>query len=57
MVKVKCNYCKYEWNYTGKLVRASCPSCRRGVVVDKNKVKKKCSSHTDTNAKTAGQMS
>jgi hypothetical protein len=33
MVKVICQYCKYEWDYGGKLIRACCPSCRRGVLV------------------------
>ena len=37
-IRMKCPYCKYEWNYNGRLIRASCPSCRRGVEVTKNKV-------------------
>jgi hypothetical protein len=41
MVELKCPFCEYEWNYTGKLIRASCPSCRRAVVVEKNKNEKK----------------
>jgi hypothetical protein len=37
---LKCEHCGYEWEYKGKLARASCPSCgqkvkssRRGVVL------------------------
>ena len=26
----KCSHCGYEWTYTGKLLIASCPSCRQG---------------------------
>ena len=34
VVKVKCPYCGYEWNYKGKLRRyATCPSCMKKVKI------------------------
>ena len=29
MVKVKCTNCGYEWEYLGKAIMATCPSCIR----------------------------
>lgn len=26
-MKLVCPSCGYDWNYTGELVRATCPSC------------------------------
>ena len=38
-MKLKCNYCSYEWNYGGdKRMTASCPDCRRPVKIDKQKI-------------------
>jgi hypothetical protein len=28
---LKCKHCGYEWEYKGKLARASCPSCGQKV--------------------------
>lgn len=33
MVRVKCPFCGYEWDYRGKRMYATCPSCRRSVRV------------------------
>lgn len=30
---LKCEHCGYEWEYKGKLARASCPSCGQKVKV------------------------
>jgi len=27
MKQIKCATCNYQWNYEGKLMRATCPSC------------------------------
>ena len=26
-VEIECEYCGYNWNYTGNAKRATCPSC------------------------------
>ena len=26
-MNIKCNKCGYSWEYKGKLLRATCPSC------------------------------
>jgi len=27
MVEVTCHNCEYEWDYSGSMVKATCPSC------------------------------
>jgi hypothetical protein len=37
MKKIKCNNCGYVWKTKSKLLRPTCPSCRRGIKgADKN---------------------
>jgi hypothetical protein len=33
-MQVRCDYCGYEWEYKGKMLLASCPSCARKVKTD-----------------------
>jgi len=33
-MRVKCQKCGYEWDYTGDLMRASCPNCGAKVPVE-----------------------
>lgn len=33
--KLTCHLCKYKWNFTGQLMRATCPSCNAKVKVKK----------------------
>jgi uncharacterized Zn finger protein (UPF0148 family) len=35
MVRLKCPRCGYVWEYKGKLVLATCPSCNKKVDVQK----------------------
>jgi DNA-directed RNA polymerase subunit RPC12/RpoP len=32
----KCNHCEYEWEYSGKLDRATCPNCGGKTRVEDN---------------------
>ncbi len=39
MVRVRCPYCNYVWDYKGKMKKfATCPSCMRKVDIEKAKV-------------------
>lgn len=40
MEKLVCPNCEYEWFYTGRLAKATCPSCT-GKVTNKNYGSKK----------------
>jgi hypothetical protein len=33
-MRVRCDYCSYEWEYKGRMLLASCPSCARKVKTD-----------------------
>ena len=35
MVRLRCRFCGYEWEYRGKLKLATCPNCNRKVKVGK----------------------
>lgn len=37
-IELVCQNCDYHWIYTGKLLRATCPSCGAKVPVEENKV-------------------
>jgi hypothetical protein len=32
---LKCEHCSYEWEYKGRLARASCPSCGQKVKISR----------------------
>lgn len=32
-IEAECHRCEYEWEYTGKMVKATCPSCGAKVTV------------------------
>jgi len=32
-IKVKCRYCKYEWNCKSKMITVSCPSCLKKIQI------------------------
>lgn len=34
-MKIECHSCNYEWDYSGSLARASCPSCGLKTPVEK----------------------
>jgi hypothetical protein len=34
MSEVTCHNCKYEWDYSGDMVKATCPSCNAKTPVD-----------------------
>jgi len=36
-MKIKCNYCRYEWDTKSKLLRVSCPSCGNKVSIIEQK--------------------
>jgi transposase len=39
VVKLRCPYCGYIWEYKGKKTRyATCPNCLRKVDIQKNRV-------------------
>jgi len=39
VVKLRCPYCGYIWDYKGKKTRyATCPNCLRKVDIQKNRV-------------------
>jgi hypothetical protein len=39
VVKLRCPYCGYVWDYKGKKTRyATCPNCLRKVDIQKNRV-------------------
>jgi len=39
VVKVRCPYCGYVWDYKGKKTRfVTCPNCMRKVDIQKNRV-------------------
>jgi len=40
-IRLRCPKCQYEWSYTGKLIKATCPSCGNKVDRRKDEVKKK----------------
>jgi uncharacterized protein (DUF983 family) len=34
-IKIKCPKCNYNWIYTGRLLTAKCPSCRKDFNIKK----------------------
>lgn len=32
----ECTHCEYEWDYSGGMQRATCPSCGRKTPVDRD---------------------
>ena len=32
-IKVKCRYCKYEWDCKSKMITVSCPSCLKKIQI------------------------
>jgi len=42
MVKLKCPRCGHVWDYKGRLVLATCPSCGKKVRVEKQEAEQRC---------------
>lgn len=38
MTDLRCTHCRYEWEYSGQLMTATCPSCKGSVPVKKGRV-------------------
>lgn len=34
MTEVECHHCEYDWEYSGGMAMATCPSCSRKTSVD-----------------------
>jgi hypothetical protein len=38
-IELECPYCGYKWSYGGRFfIYATCPSCRRNIRINENKV-------------------
>jgi hypothetical protein len=39
-IPLKCDSCNYKWEYSGKMKRATCPSCSGKVKVEEQRLDK-----------------